>query len=253
MPAPGSAPHVLYVAWGFPPCRGGGVYRALATANAFAAGGFRVTVLTASRETFLRYTGADTRWRPRSTRGIEVVRVPFAWPALETDLPQWSAVRALLPPAVAQAARAAGHQATSRRSATARGAAARAAAARDIHARRPGRPRRRDRPTPTSTSRWPTTCTRRRGVPYVMDYRDAWLLDVFDGDLLHDEDSRGRPARARARRRRRRGVVRQRARSARGTSSATRRQPTACTSSPTATTPSSPPAPRRGRRPADGR
>ncbi len=48
-----SQPHVLYVAWGFPPSRGGGVYRALATANGFARAGFRVTVLTATRETFL--------------------------------------------------------------------------------------------------------------------------------------------------------------------------------------------------------
>ena len=28
------------------------------------------------------------------------------------------------------------------------------------------------------------------GVPYVMDYRDAWLLDVFDGHQLHPDRSR---------------------------------------------------------------
>ena len=28
------------------------------------------------------------------------------------------------------------------------------------------------------------------GVPYVMDYRDAWLLDVFDGHQLHSDRSR---------------------------------------------------------------
>lgn len=56
---PTQAPHVLYVAWGFPPSRGGGVYRALATVNAFVAEGFDVTVLTADRETFEKYTGVD--------------------------------------------------------------------------------------------------------------------------------------------------------------------------------------------------
>ena len=47
-------PHLLYVAWGYPPCRGGGVYRALATPNAFAEAGWDVTVLTVDRETFTR-------------------------------------------------------------------------------------------------------------------------------------------------------------------------------------------------------
>src|SRR5690606_39365572 len=38
---------------------------------------------------------------------------------------------------------------------------------------------------------------RKAGVPYVMDYRDAWMLDVFDGLLLHEEG--GRVARLEAR------------------------------------------------------
>ena len=34
------------------------------------------------------------------------------------------------------------------------------------------------------------TLHRTSGVPYVMDYRDAWLLDVFDGHQLHPDASR---------------------------------------------------------------
>ena len=83
-------PHVLYVAWGFPPCRGGGVYRALATANRFAAKGWRVTVLTADRDTFVRYTGADPSLEERIDGRITVVRVPFSWPIHVTDLGQCS-------------------------------------------------------------------------------------------------------------------------------------------------------------------
>ncbi len=30
----------------------------------------------------------------------------------------------------------------------------------------------------------------KHGVPYVMDYRDAWMLDVFDGGFLHPEGGR---------------------------------------------------------------
>ena len=54
-----TAPHVLYVAWGFPPHRGPGTYRALATANLLAELGCRVTVLTADLATFDLVVGAD--------------------------------------------------------------------------------------------------------------------------------------------------------------------------------------------------
>ena len=90
-------PHLLYVAWGFPPCRGGGVYRALATANRFAALGWKVTVLTADRDTFFRFTGADLTLEERVDPSVEVVRVPFEWPILEADLRKWSKRRAQNP------------------------------------------------------------------------------------------------------------------------------------------------------------
>ena len=90
-------PHLLYVAWGFPPCRGGGVYRALATANRFAALGWKVTVLTADRDTFFRFTGADLTLEERVDPSVEVVRVPFEWPILEADLRRWSKRRAANP------------------------------------------------------------------------------------------------------------------------------------------------------------
>ncbi|HEX7537488.1 MAG TPA: glycosyl transferase, partial [Dermatophilaceae bacterium] len=97
MQSAGGTPHVLYVAWGFPPCRGGGVYRALATANGFAQQGFRVTVLTADREAFTRFTGVDVSLEALVDPRIEIVRVPFEWPTLETDVRRWSALRALAP------------------------------------------------------------------------------------------------------------------------------------------------------------
>src|SRR5438128_807421 len=97
MPPGGTAPHVLYVAWGFPPGRSGGVYRALATANALAERGFRVTVLSAEREVFERYTGTDPSLEAQLDPRLEVVRLPFAWPTRETDPQTWGWVRRRVP------------------------------------------------------------------------------------------------------------------------------------------------------------
>ncbi|HEU4947753.1 MAG TPA: glycosyltransferase [Kribbella sp.] len=181
-------PHLLYVAWGFPPCRGGGVYRALATANRFAARGWRVTVLTAERETFHRFTGADATLEERIDPAVEVVRVPFDWPILESDLRRWSRLRASRPklwlklrtkrdqlpfPEIGYGP----WRKTIER------------AAERIHAADPV-----DLVVATAnphvafTAAW--RLNRRHGVPYVMDYRDAWLLDVFSGDRLHEPRSR---------------------------------------------------------------
>jgi len=187
MPQEGTTPHVLYVAWGFPPCRGGGVYRALATANGFAAQGFRVTVLTATRETFLHYTGADTSLESLVDPRIEVVRVPFEWPSLEPDIRRWSATRTFFPRLWRK------------------GQAKRdvqdfpelgygpwklplTAAAERIHSADPV-----DLVVASANPNVDFSVAEHLhtafGVPYVMDYRDAWMLDVFDGHQVHPEDS----------------------------------------------------------------
>lgn len=89
--------HLLYVAWGYPPSRGAGMYRALATANAFARGGWKVTVLTATRDTFERLTGSDPQSEEFIDPRIEVVRIPFAPERDETDLSRWSRARVYSP------------------------------------------------------------------------------------------------------------------------------------------------------------
>jgi glycosyltransferase involved in cell wall biosynthesis len=188
MSAQGTAPHVLYVAWGYPPCRGGGVYRALATANAFAAQGARVTVLTATRETFLHYTGADTSLEELIDPRIEVVRIPFDWPNLETDVRKWSPWR-VLTPKLWRKARVkldtrdfpeVGYGPWKRPLEE---------AAQRIHDKDPV-----DLVVASANPNVDFTVAdhlhRVAGVPYVMDYRDAWMLDVFDGGLLHEEDSK---------------------------------------------------------------
>lgn len=181
-------PHLLYVAWGFPPCRSGGVYRALATANRFAARGWRVTVISADRDTFLRYTGADTSLEARIDPGVRVVRVPFSWPAREPDLRRWSRLRMQRPGLWAKA-RAKLDLLNFPEVGYGPWRAAVETAAERVHRTDPV-----DAVIATANPHVAFTAGyrlhRRHGVPYVADYRDAWLLDVFSGRRLHSPTSR---------------------------------------------------------------
>lgn len=178
-------PHVLYVAWGFPPCRAGGVYRALATANAFSRNGFRVTVLTASRESFFRYTGADASLEDRVDEAVEVVRVPFEWPSLESDLRTWTAPR-VFAPALWRRWRNREDLKSFPELGYGPWRAPLEEAARAVHRENPV-----DLVVATANPNVDFMAAKvlhdESGVPYVMDYRDAWMLNVFDGDLLHEE------------------------------------------------------------------
>ncbi len=182
-------PHLLYVAWGYPPCRGGGVYRALATPNAFAAAGWDVTVLTVERETFLRYTGSDEALEALIDPSITIVRTPFVWDALETDVRTWSWLRAHAPRVWGRYRK---YRDRYRRFPEIGYAGWRSdleSAASKIHA---------DKPVDlTIASANPATAWlaawhlhRTAGVPYVLDQRDGWTLDVFSGDRVHSESSR---------------------------------------------------------------
>lgn len=184
----GPNPHVLYVAWGFPPSRSGGVYRALATANAFAGGGWDVTVLTADRESWDRYTGSDPELETRIDPRIDVVRIPFEWPRFEHDLRRWPASRVWTPRLWARQHKKREHaQFPENHYGPWRSALERAAL--DVHARKPV-----DLAVATAnpnvdfTAPW--LLKKRFGVPMVMDYRDAWALNTFTGGRLTEPDSR---------------------------------------------------------------
>ncbi len=188
MTAAARRPHVLYVAWGFPPCRSGGVYRALATANAFVRGGWDVTVVTPEREAFERYTGIDPSMEPLVDPRVRVERIPFSWPTLEPDLRNWSPLRAYAPRLWANARKrldvlAFPEPAYGPWKRELERAVDRIAAERPV-----------DLCVATANPNVTFTAAarlhERHGVPYVMDYRDAWTLDVFSGDRLHDVGSR---------------------------------------------------------------
>ncbi|WP_249353815.1 glycosyltransferase [Microbacterium sp. 2FI] len=180
-------PHLLYVAWGFPPCRGSGVYRAWATANAFAAAGWDVTVLTVPREVFTMSTGVDESLERTVDPRIEIVRVPFDSAAFENDLRTWPWLRATAPE-LWSVVNARKEQRTFPERTYGSWRPALEAAALDVHRRHPV-----DLVLGTANPHVDFTpglrLHRDHGVPYVMDYRDAWQLDVFSGARLTVPDS----------------------------------------------------------------
>ena len=178
-----SRPHLLYTAWSFPPSRAGGVYRALATVNAFVQSGWDVTVLTVPQAVFEETTGIDPTLEAKVAAAVEVVRVDPDIPSLRSDLATWGRIRARYLEVWRGADRlrdlrgfpepAYGRWAPRLKRATER-----------IHAEHPV-----DLAIGTANPNVDFVPGRhlheRFGVPYVMDYRDAWTLDVFTGRPSH--------------------------------------------------------------------
>jgi glycosyltransferase involved in cell wall biosynthesis len=175
-------PHLLYTAWSFPPSRAGGVYRALATVNAFAGAGWDVTVLTVPRTVFTQSTGADFELEKAVHPGVTIERVDPDVPAYQNDLRAWPRGRAVWPEFW--------RLADFRRDVVrfpepnyGRWRPRLQQAADRIHAAKPV-----DLAIGTANPHvdfvpgW--HLHRKHGVPYVMDYRDAWQLDVFSGTKL---------------------------------------------------------------------
>lgn len=175
-------PHLLYTAWSFPPSRAGGVYRALATVNAFADAGWDVTVITVPRDIWLSSTGADDQLEQRVDPRVRVERIPASVPAFQNDIGTWSWARARHPEffKLADLWRDFAHFPEPNYG---RWRPALEKAATRIHRERPvdlaiGTAN----PHADFVTGW--HLHRRFGVPYVMDYRDAWQLDVFTGRKL---------------------------------------------------------------------
>jgi len=171
------SPHLLYVAWGYPPSRGAGMYRALATANAFARNGWKVTVLTATRETFERLTGSDPESEAFIDPRIEVVRIPFNPELAETDLRKWSRLR-IFAPRLWEYVRERLTSVSFPESVYGGWKKPLIHAAEAIHAANAI-----DLVLGTANPNVDFApgyhLYRKYGVPYVMDHRDAWHLDVY--------------------------------------------------------------------------
>jgi len=164
------------------------MYRALATANAFAREGWRVTVLTATRDTFERLTGSDPETEREIDPRIEVVRVPFDPERGETDLSRWSRLH-VFSPLLWNFLRSLRARVGFPENNYAIWAKPLARATEEIHAREPvdlvvGSA------NPSVDFVPGDVLHRRAGVPYVMDHRDAWHLDVYTGKRIGTTRSR---------------------------------------------------------------
>lgn len=181
-------PHALYVAWGFPPQAGGGVYRTLATANALTAAGFDVTVLTAERKAFPSFTGIDRTLESRIDDRIHVVRLPFSRPLFEHDIRHWPRERAKDPTGWVKRYRERErddfpevHFGPWYKTLI--------AAAERTHEQRPV-----DIVVGSANPHVDLAAGHHLHqldkVPYVIDHRDAWRLDIYNGWEVLTEDSR---------------------------------------------------------------
>lgn len=184
MPRP-RRPRVLYLAFYFPPTRASGVFRSRATANHLAEAGWDVTVYTAPREFFTDYIDSfDPSLEATVHRDVRVVRPgmsfhrwttsirDYGWfrgnfPTLYSTLRRWETER-LFPE----------HYASWIPRVLARALAE--------HRRRPfdvvlatGNP------FASFGAAW--MLHRALGVPYVVDYRDAWTFNQFTEEVRYPD------------------------------------------------------------------
>lgn len=94
---PGSRPHLIYLAIGFPPAAKSCAYRMRETANQFCAQGWDVTVVTICQEAWEREYGLDHTLSAGVDPRVTVVELPLVRADLETDIRAFSASRSLYP------------------------------------------------------------------------------------------------------------------------------------------------------------
>lgn len=172
--------HLLLTSWAFPPARTSGVYRAVGIANAFAAAGWRVTVLCGPAHLFRDNLVVDESLVGSIHPAVRIVEVPLEHHELSTDIARWSRLRARQPEIWAKT--------RLRKDAShfpepwfGSWAPALRRAAERVH--------RADAVTLALGTAAPyvdfvpgTHLRERFGVPYVLDYRDAWTFLTFTGE-----------------------------------------------------------------------
>jgi glycosyltransferase involved in cell wall biosynthesis len=171
-------PHLIYLAWGFPPAAKSCTYRMLATANSFVRHGWDVTVVSLTHDAWHREHGLDLSLLGLVDERIDVVRLPLYRDDLDTDIRSYGRFRAQRPldwrklqwrlDRIAFPERVFGRW---------RGELERAVL--ELHDRKPA--------DLLLTSAAPYTffapalkLHEERGVPFVLDYRDAWALDIIN-------------------------------------------------------------------------
>ncbi|GAA3371514.1 hypothetical protein GCM10020367_22490 [Streptomyces sannanensis] len=170
-------PRVLYLAFYFPPSRASGVYRARATANHLAKSGWDVTVCAAPLDFLYETIGSvDESLSETVDPGIRVERPSLNQYSWQQDLRDFSRLRRTFPLMARRLYHFGQNKVFPERYAS--WAWASVARALKLHTRK-----RFDvvvatgNPHAAFGAAW--LFHRLTGVPYVMDYRDSWTLDLF--------------------------------------------------------------------------
>ena len=170
-------PRVAYIAFYFPPTRASGVYRSRATANHLAAAGWDVTVLTPQREFFTRYIRSYDGTLEATVRGdVRVDRVRFPARPWETDVHRFSRFRGTFPQLSQQVHKWAEtrffpeHYSPWIPRVVRRVAQLHRVSPFDVVLAT-------GNPFSSFAAAW--ALGRLLRVPYVVDYRDSWTLDLF--------------------------------------------------------------------------
>lgn len=147
-----------------------------------------MTVLTVPREIFEMSTGVDLTLEAKIHPSIRIVRVPFRSGAFVNDLRDWSRFRATAPELWNGFHARRGHKAFPERN-YGGWRPILEDATRTIHAETPV--------NLTVGTANPNVdfipghiLHREHGVPYVMDHRDAWSLDIYSGRRIVDRQSK---------------------------------------------------------------
>ncbi|GGK67666.1 glycosyltransferase [Ornithinimicrobium pekingense] len=185
---PGCAyrPHVAIVAFYFPPSRASGVYRMLALANYLARQGWDVTVVTVTTDFFERITqSSDPSLLDAVDPRVTVERVPLPMKHLEPELRRFGWFRGNYPELHRRVIR----KLTVRLWCDQYGPWVPGVLARllTVHRRRPvdltlatG--------NPYSSYQAVWAMRKATGVPYVLDSRDSWTLNLFTGEKAFRPD-----------------------------------------------------------------
>jgi glycosyltransferase involved in cell wall biosynthesis len=181
-------PHVIYLAIGFPPAAKSSAHRMKATANLLCEQGCDVTVVTIARDSWKRENGIDATLSDGVDPCVEIVELPLSREDVDPDIRTYGWFRARHPkrwrrwrrwldqPSFPEPVFGAWRSALE-------------SAVLDVHNAHPA-----DLvlvsavPYTGLSAAW--KLFRSRGVPYAIDFRDAWSLDVINGGVAFSVRSR---------------------------------------------------------------
>ncbi|HUR14217.1 MAG TPA: hypothetical protein VM097_06955 [Mycobacteriales bacterium] len=183
-----TVPHVIYLAYGFPPAAKSGSFRLRAVANAFAERGWDVTTVSPSDKSWERDHGTDPSMLEGVHPRVRRYQLDLARPDLEPDLRRWDKGRAKHP----DPWRLAFYEQSKKDFPEATFGAWMAEyrrAVEEIHNEHPA-----DllvaSPMPYVTLDTARHLHRVAQVPYVIDYRDGWSVNVVTSEEAFTPDSR---------------------------------------------------------------